>query len=390
MLSCFDYTIQIALFTIHAVNSLSILNSHGYALENSGSEAEVTSLLSSKSYVPKDRDLPKTLVKNIENDGTYILSKLSDEQLIKLLSEQPTKNEYYLSDLIKLAVGNTAKDDNKMIPDLGKSKVHDNMLNNGFEMQSNFKNRFRTIEKPTIGKAQSAYFRLENKEVDPYHVKNEADYAAFQKINNLLYSRPQVDELSEEDEEKKELLFDVLVAQLKSLCCKKSKKKRKNKKQYLSQFLPRAPISKMYAEDLKPPQLLNEYMFLIMNEEVRGNGSEELISVDPESLEKNSSVLLLGPITTPLTDNQLKTVMTRISNELSKQEYVPLLQQLAEGSVSSGHLNLLKNVMHSPLTRRYIKPHRCNHQSKLAKVYGGPKWIICTGYLNINTPSLYD
>lgn len=82
--------------------------------------------------------------------------------------------------------------------------------------------------------------------------------------------------------------------------------------------------------------------------------------------------------------------MTRISSELSKPEYIPLLHQLSDGAISGGNGNLLRNLLNGPQTRRYIKPHRCNHQSKLAKIYGGPKWLICTGYLNINTPSLYD
>lgn len=80
--------------------------------------------------------------------------------------------------------------------------------------------------------------------------------------------------------------------------------------------------------------------------------------------------------------------MNRVSNELSKPEYATLLQQLSNGTLNDN--SVMKNVMYAPETRRYIKAHRCNHQSKLAKIYGGPKWLICTGYLNINTPSLYD
>ena len=82
--------------------------------------------------------------------------------------------------------------------------------------------------------------------------------------------------------------------------------------------------------------------------------------------------------------------MTRITNELSKPEYMPLLQQIADGTLSDENIRLVNSLVSGPQTRRYIKPHRCNHQSQLARVYGGPKWLICTGYLNINTPSLYD
>lgn len=82
--------------------------------------------------------------------------------------------------------------------------------------------------------------------------------------------------------------------------------------------------------------------------------------------------------------------MNRISNELMKPEYISFLQKLSSGTLNESNTSVLKNFITGPNTRRYIKAHRCNHQSKLSKVYGGPKWLICTGYLNINTPSLYD
>lgn len=82
--------------------------------------------------------------------------------------------------------------------------------------------------------------------------------------------------------------------------------------------------------------------------------------------------------------------MNRISTELSKPEYSSLLKQLSEGTVSNTNISLMKNFIFGPETRRYIKAHRCNHQAKLSKVYGGPKWLLCTGYLNVNRPSLYD
>lgn len=82
--------------------------------------------------------------------------------------------------------------------------------------------------------------------------------------------------------------------------------------------------------------------------------------------------------------------MIRITNELSKPEYLPLLRKISEGALENTNLGLMKSLITGPDSRRYIKPHRCNHQSKLARIYGGPKWLICTGYLNLNTPSLYD
>lgn len=82
--------------------------------------------------------------------------------------------------------------------------------------------------------------------------------------------------------------------------------------------------------------------------------------------------------------------MNRVSNELMKPEYTSFLQKLSDGTLNERNSNVLKNFISGPDTRRYIKAHRCNHQSKLARIYGGPKWLICTGYLNINNPSLYD
>lgn len=52
-------------------------------------------------------------------------------------------------------------------------------------------------------------------------------------------------------------------------------------------------------------------MFLIINDEVKSDESDDLISVDPESLNQNSSVLILGPITTPLAESQLKLVVSK-------------------------------------------------------------------------------
>ncbi|CAK1599570.1 unnamed protein product [Parnassius mnemosyne] len=395
MFLCFNYRIQFILYWMQVVCSMSLLNKHTYFMDNSDSEAEVADLISAKSYVPNERDLPKTtILKNFDNDATYLLSKLSDEQLIKLLNEQPGKSEYYLSDIVKLANWNAPKMENKINSDAGQGKPNDIILNHPFDIQNSRVDKRFPTDVAEKDKAQPAFFRLENKEVDPFHEKNEANYAALQKLNSLLYSYPQTqldNKSEEEDDEKKELLFDVLVSQLKTLCCKKSvKKRKKHQYKYLNQFIPRIPVSKPIGTDSKSSQFQNEFMFLIINEEIRSNGSDELISVDPESLEKNSSVLLLGPITTPLSDNQLRIVMARISNELSKPEYVPLLQQLSAGAISNTDTSLLRSVISGPQTRRYIKPHRCNHQSKLAKIYGGPKWLICTGYLNLNTPSVYD
>ncbi|KOB69529.1 Uncharacterized protein OBRU01_10686, partial [Operophtera brumata] len=215
---------------------------------------------------------------------------------------------------------------------------------------------------------QQPVFRLENKEVDPYAVNKDADpkYIALQKLNNMLYSRPDED-ISADNDETKEKLFDILVTQLKTLCCKRNKLKTFRT---TGASKPEGQIKKS-----------KEYIFLVINDEIQSNESDDLIPVDPDSLSKNSSVLLLGPITTPLSDVQTKLVV----------KYLPLLKKISEGNLGKKNSSVLKSLISGPNTRRYIKPHRCNHQSRLAKIHSnGPKWIICTGYLNLNTPSLYD
>ncbi|CAH0747554.1 unnamed protein product [Diatraea saccharalis] len=365
-------------------------NKKSYFLDNSDIENNVADLMSLKGYLPNEKHFPKSekypsVSKSAgKYDVTYLLSKLSDEELLKLLNEQPKKTEYDLNDIVRFAF------DSKYVQDIKtKSESVDSKPRevNGALYDENKK--FRTVtgkEEPRI-----AFFRLENKQVDPYSVKADSDpnYVALQKLNNMLYSRPselEKDDKSNEDDAKKELLFDVLVAQLKTLCCKRTKSFKRAKKHDTPNDL--HPIINMNSQNHK--LLTNEHMFLIINDEIRSNGSDELISVDPDSLELNSSVLLLGPIATPLTDFQLRLVMSRISNELSKPEYLPLLQQLSDGTLSGNNIKLMKSLVTGPETRRYIKPHRCNYQSKLARIYGGPKWLICTGYLNLNTPSLYD
>lgn len=311
-------------------------------------------LLNNKEFIPDDKDLPKpSIIKtrgNDASDSTYILSKLSDDELLKLLDEFPKRFEYNMDDIIKVS-----GDLNDKRNELGNNKK---------DISAQDEHR-------------SAVFRLENKEVDPYSINKDGDqnYNALQKLNNMLYSRPQED-ISTESDDKKEILFNILVAQLKTLCCKKNKSKNFR--------------NKVTTKTSKPTKQPTEYIFLVVNDEIKSNASDELIRVDPDSLSKNSSVLLLGPITTPLSDVQTMLVISRISNELSKPEYLPLLNKISEGNLGKKNSELLKSLISGPETRRYIKPHRCNHQSKLSKIYGGPKWIICTGYLNLNTPSLYD
>lgn len=246
-----------------------------------------------------------------DNEVTYLLSKLSDEELLKLLNEQPKKNEYDLNDIVRLAFDSKLIKDKKL--NLETIKPGE-ILSNDVDAQNSVKKRFRTV--PETNKPQMAFFRLENRQVDPYNVRADADpnYAAIQKLSNMLYSRPleaEKEEITAEDEEKKALLFDVLVSQLRTLCCKKTKSSKRKPKQYqsLNAFLPSNAEYKTLSSD---KIVKNEHMFLIINDEIKSNGSDELISVDPDSLERNSSVLLLGPITTPLTNSQLKLVVSKM------------------------------------------------------------------------------
>lgn len=139
--------------------------------------------------------------------------------------------------------------------------------------------------------------------MDPYTVKKDADpkYIALQKLNNMLYSRPHAD-ISAENDEKKEMLFDILVSQLKTLCCKRNKIK---KFKTIEEKKTESQIKKS-----------TEYIFLVINDEIKSTVSDELIPVDPESLSKNSSVLLLGPITTPFSNEQTKLVVSKLLENL--------------------------------------------------------------------------
>lgn len=145
--------------------------------------------------------------------------------------------------------------------------------------------------------------------MDPYTVKKDADpkYIALQKLNNMLYSRPHAD-ISAENDEKKEMLFDILVSQLKTLCCKRNKIKKFKTIEASQEKKTESQIKKS-----------TEYIFLVINDEIKSTVSDELIPVDPDSLSKNSSVLLLGPITTPLSNEQTKLVVSKLlENFVSK------------------------------------------------------------------------
>lgn len=162
-------------------------------------------------------------------------------------------------------------------------------------------------------------FKLNHKDVDRFAFNADGDpkYNAYQTINNILYSHPR-ETNSEETEDNKEMIFDVLVAQLKSLCCKKSKPKKTNNKLKLvmETFFKRLYEKKQAVKNRASVNglgLTKEYIFLVVNDEIKTNNvsdDNELIQVDPDSLSKNSSVLLLGPLTTPLNEIELGSVVS--------------------------------------------------------------------------------
>ncbi|XP_063633254.1 uncharacterized protein LOC134804218 [Cydia splendana] len=332
---------------------------------------DIASMLLSNHFVLKESDLPETAVvaQGSNDDTTMLISKLTDTDLISLLQKTQKQDSF----------------DGTDIKTIGK----------------NNKGKKRNIRKETFLHVPyqgtdrgSAFFRIDNKEVEPYNVKVGADpnYLAHQKIQNLLHIGPVpniVDFSREETEEKnKELLFDILTAQLKKLCCKSSKsKKTKERNVKLPSYEPLLNISNSHNNNQSTNPLQYEQMFLIINDEIPNDQGSDIIYVDPDSLSENSSVVLLGPITTPLNDPQLNIVMNRITTELSKPEYIPLMQDLSEGTVNKDNTRLIKSLISGSNTRRYIKPHRCNQRYPLSQ---GPKWLVCTGYLNLNTPSLYD
>ncbi|CAB3236954.1 unnamed protein product [Arctia plantaginis] len=391
------------LYSVQSVLSMSLLSNNPLFSINSNTEQEVTDYIVAKGYLPVEKKKSKgPIIKSADSDATYLLSKLSDEDLIKLLSEQPNKNEYDIRELVKITSSPISTSNYDQALDLRPVSKSSVTVPNANLLANLKKKRFQTASDKGI--PQPAFFRLENKEVDPFATPKVSgiEYSAVQKLNNLLYSRPseaQPQNKAIDEDEKKELLFDVLVAQLKSLCCKRSKSPKNNEtsklklKGLLNNILPQGLTGKTRLSEVKNTEttMPNEHMFLVLNDEIKSNGNEgDLISVDPDSLGTNSSVMLLGPIATPLSDIQLKVVMMRMSNELTKPEYIPLLQQISEGTIGNDHVGFVDSVISGPQTRRYIKPHRCNDQSQITRVYGGPKWIICTGYINLNTPSLYD
>lgn len=236
-----------------------------------------------------------------DGDVTYLLSKLSDYELIKLLNDQPKKKSYDLDDIIKMRLGGKNDKDRKFSV-LGRDTQDEvNAANNRFHIT------------PRVENSQQAYYKLNHKPILQNEQNNEVNFLALKKLQDLLTFRPEQDD-EELTEERKELLFDILVSQLKTLCCKSDKSSLVNNLQIVNNnnMLSNFPKGRSYLTEMKTSQMqnANEFMFLIVNDEIRSKNTDDLIFVDPESLEKNSSVLLLGPITAPLTNSQLKIVVS--------------------------------------------------------------------------------
>ncbi|XP_041973890.1 uncharacterized protein LOC121729439 [Aricia agestis] len=318
-------------------------------VKNSRTEDDIADILKTIGYISEDPDAMKRISDKapevIRDDEAHILSKLSDNELLVLLNVQNNKNVNLAeSDVIPIPINKHNRP--------GKDHFEDVLVNNA--------------------KKTDALFRLESEVLKP-QLQNSEAYKAWQKINNLLSDftmQPNNNEEQSLNDAEREILFDILVQQLKSLCF--------NKKMNL-------PIKKQY---ISPGQQNNEeYMFLILSEDINEKDNE-LVSWNSNILEKNASVVVLGPIAGPITKHQLNNIMKRVTTEFSKPEYLSLLQHLSEGMIKN---KTVKDILVlDAQSRRYMKPHRCNHRSQLARVYGGPKWLLCTGYLNLNTPSLYD
>ncbi|XP_063373536.1 uncharacterized protein LOC134661398 [Cydia amplana] len=359
------------LFILYCINLSAAKPTQHLLNEGIEQAKDIASMLLSKHFVAKDSDLPKTalVAQGSDDDTTMLISKLGESELISLLQKKQKQDNFDVTDI--KTIGKS----------INKEKKRKNRKENSLHVPYQGSDR------------GSAFFRIDDKEVEPYNVKVGADpnYLAHQKIQNLLHIgavQNLVDLSGEETEENKEILFDILTAQLKKLCCKSSKpKKIKEKKVNLPSYEPLLSITNSHDNNQSADPLQYEQMFLIINDEIPNDQGSGIMYVDPDSLSQNSSVVLLGPITTPLNDPQLNIVMNRITLELSKPEYSPLLQELSEGTYNKDNTRLNKSLVTGSNTRRYIKPHRCNQRYPLSQ---GPKWLVCTGYLNLNTPSLYD
>lgn len=208
--------------------------------------------------------------------------------MLRLLNVDPSKNIYDLNDIVHIALeGKTLQNEKISFP----SQDRENM-----GKLTNVGNKKRL---PEISNSQTAFYKLNHKEIVSQSQKNNANFLALKKLHSLILNRPRL--LFEEErlaEGKKELIFDFLVAQLKTLCCKGTIKKENPQINYSNK-------SQSVSTDRN-----NELMFLILNEEIKSNDKDDLVLVDPNTLERNSSVLILGPITTPLSDRQLKLVVS--------------------------------------------------------------------------------
>lgn len=217
-----------------------------------------------------------------------------------MLNDQPKKKSYDLDDIIKLRLGGKNDQDRK-ISVLGRDTQDEvNAANNRFHIT------------PRVENSQQAYYKLNHKPVLQNEQNTEVNFLALKKLQDLLTFRPEQDD-EELTEERKELLFDILVSQLKTLCCKSDKSSLLNNLPIANNNnMLNFPKGGSYLTEMKTSQIqnANEFMFLIVNDEIRSKNTDDLIFVDPESLEKNSSVLLLGPITAPLTNSQLKIVVS--------------------------------------------------------------------------------
>lgn len=153
---------------------------------------------------------------------------------------------------------------------------------------------------------EDAHFRLEDQKVQ-HDVKSDLNYYALQKINNILHGRPDrahiPDKENENGNDEKKLLFDLLIDELNSLFYK-------NTKMDHTQSLP--TMSKILNQRTeKSSPMKTEQLFLIINDDIEESANKELTYLDPNYVNDDSSIILLGDVAPSVTDERLYIMVSK-------------------------------------------------------------------------------
>lgn len=166
-------------------------------------------------------------------------------------------------------------------------------------------------EEDSLPSQHRPYYRLPNKKVNTENL--QPNYEAFQKLSKVLDERSKsvLDDLKN-DVNAKELLYDMLVSEIKALCCNKYNEEIQPKSRPDSTTI--LSNGSHNNEKVSAPQptknilkiVQTEVMFVVVNDDItNSNVSDKVLYVDPDSLSSNSSIMILGQIKKHLTDNQL-------------------------------------------------------------------------------------